>query len=176
MCMCLSQCCEDSDCSDPTCEECVNCQCQVKPAAQCAHWSDCAPCHECVDCECENQCSASQCCDNEVCIDKCDQSGYCIFQWLPVGVPGTGCQNLDPLDTSCTPLITNAICAWVTSQNYHLNSAECASCASSCSHIAGQCVELTPWLCHNEGIIPICMCNGNATGTPQNAGIYYECN
>jgi hypothetical protein len=176
ICFCFEECCEDADCTS-SCQECVNCNCVLKQTSECAHWSDCEPCYDCVNCQCENLCSSTECCDNQICVPKCNPNGDCYFNWPPVEVPGTGCTNTHPKETHCAPGMEGAVCAWVAS-SYYLTSAECASCAPGCRTLAGACVQLTPWLCHNEYLPPfsyMCVCNDSVTGSPQNGGQHYEC-
>ena len=175
-CLCMKECCEDSDCPNPSCQECIGCQCQLKAGAECAHTLDCAPCYDCVNCQCEYQCASDECCDN-VCVKRCIPEGGATCTWTNPPVVDPLCEVATPEMPFC--INPDKTCDWEPVEGPYLNAA-CADCDPGCTMNSTHCVVLRPVLCY-EGLWPLppfykCQCiKTPATYEPEEAGTRYIC-
>jgi hypothetical protein len=130
-------CCKGSCCDPANCETCVDGECKVcggDPTRICCNGS-------CCD-------QATQCCDNGVCVDKCEPDGApCSWTAPPIQSSCPGCTIDDP---SCCSIDEGLLCHWeILSQ--HTTSAKCAVCAPGCGLIRNDnCVVLKPHVCGNS--------------------------
>lgn len=174
-CICILRCCEDSDCGPPLCWYCEN--------WNCVFLCNTSNCQDCIGGFCQSVCEENECCDDGTCVDKCAPDGdYCYFVWPPLQTPPGGCTNPDTTTHACESYVDGAICAWVQTKAYHLDSAKCAECEPSCKHPSGDpCVELTPWKCNNDIVLflgLVCTCNDDITFEEDaiDLGVHFECN
>jgi hypothetical protein len=170
------ECCDDSDCPNPACQECVDCKCQLKAGAECQHTLDCPMCHDCTNCECVNRCNpATQCCDEstDTCVNKCtNDAAVCEFE-----VPDwdVDCTSKNPEDTSCQTGVAGILCG--THTYYWTTTAKCANCAPGCATTyTGPCADIYPVRCKNVLVFPIYVCRcEDQDATPQHSGSRHQC-
>lgn len=183
MCWCFEQCgCEGISppyvpigygCSD--CEECVNCDCQLKPGNDCTTSAFCQPCYDCVNCKCTNTCNSNQCCLNYTCVEKCvDNAATC--EWDEPPDIYAVCESGDPSDRSCPFGIAGEVCSHRII--YRVGTAKCADCEPNCAKnrveacavgYAIRCKNVRIWL-H-----VYCLCQDEDSQPSYFSGDAYEC-
>ncbi|MBN1804986.1 MAG: hypothetical protein JW837_07025 [Sedimentisphaerales bacterium] len=108
-CVCVSECCFDSDCGSPFCWICIKCGCKFL--------CDTDDCEDCIAGSCDTTCDADDCesCVNGDCLvcggnpnQKCCDGSCCNKTWRT--------DTTDPITTNCPSCGSEGICGGTTTE------------------------------------------------------------